>query len=183
LTRLRFCAVELRIRSKKLFMQILQGREKFWRNLQAGFTLPEAMIAVLLAAVMLVALYGCFASGYSMMRVSREDLRATQIILQRMERLRLCTFDQVKDPKVNPPLVTEYFDPVHQNNGGGGIAYTITYSNSYPPMGTVPLGYRTNMLLVTVNASWISGKNKRNRSMQTYVARDGIEGYVSTGKQ
>ena len=163
-------------------MRILQGRAKNKRTAETGFTLPEAMIGVLLAAMMIVALYGCFASGFSMLRVSREDLRATQIILQRMERIRLCTFDQVKDPKINPPVVVEYFDPVHETKGGGGIAYTVTFTNNYPPMGTVPLGYRTNMLLVTVSASWLSGKNKHSRSMQTYVARDGIEKYVSTGK-
>jgi hypothetical protein len=163
-------------------MRILQGWDKDPKKGEGAFTVPEALIAVLLAALMLVALYGCFASGFSMMRVSREDLRATQIILQRMERLRLCTFDQVQNPNINPPIVMEYFDPVNKDKGGGGVGYTVTFTSSYPPMGTVPLAYRTNMLLVTVKASWISGKNKCNRSMQTYVTRDGIEGYVSTGK-
>src|SRR5688572_18287622 len=138
------------------------------------------MIAVLIAAVMLVALYGCFASGYSMLKVTREDLRATQIIIQRMERLRLCSFDQVRDPVVNPPVTQEYFNP--NSSANGGVLYTVTFSNRFPQIGTIPGAYRTNMLLVTVNASWTSGKIKRNRSMQTYVARQGLEEFVSDGK-
>ncbi len=143
--------------------------------------MPEAMIAVLLAAIMLLALYGCFASGYSMLTVSRENLRATQILQQRIERVRLCTFKQIKDPAINPPLVTEYYAPAAQGISPG-VNYTVSFLTAVPPMGSVPEGYRTNMLLVTVGATWTSGKVKRTRSMQTYVALNGIENYVSDGK-
>ena len=145
-----------------------------------GFTLPEVLIAILLAAIMLLALYGCFASGYSMITVSREDLRATQILLERLERVRLCTFKQVSDPAINPSIVSEYYAP--SQSGSVGTPYTITYSTSVPVIGSVPEGYRTNLMLVTVRASWMSGKVKRNRSMQTFVAREGLTDFISDGK-
>jgi hypothetical protein len=148
----------------------------------SGFTVPEALIGILLAAIMLLALYGCFASGYSMLTVTREDLRATQILLQRLERVRLCTFDQVKNAAVNPSITTEYFAPDQQGSGSPGVLYTVKYTSAVPTPGSVPEPYRTNMLLVTVGAEWMSGKVKRTRSMQTYVARDGMEGYISDPK-
>jgi type II secretory pathway pseudopilin PulG len=145
----------------------------------AAFTLAETIIGMGLAGLMLSAFMACFSFGMGMVRLSREDLRATQILLQRMERVRLCTFDQVRNTTVNPPTATESYCPVAQADGGGGVLYTVTFSNSVPPLGRLPEGYRTNVLLVTATATWTSGNIQHQRSMETYVAREGIAGYVS----
>jgi Tfp pilus assembly protein PilV len=148
-----------------------------------GFTLVEAMIACMIAAIMVMALYGSFASGYSMIKVTREDLRATQILLQRLERVRLCTFAQVKDPTINPPTTLEYYDANGVQTGNHGAIYTVTYTASVPSALDLPgVSYQLGMLKVTATATWTSGVRKRSRTMQTYVARDGIQSYVSTGK-
>jgi Tfp pilus assembly protein PilE len=151
-------------------------------NCASGFTLVETVIAVLVATVMLTALYACFACGWSLIKITDQDLRATQIVLQRMERVRLCNFTQVKDTGLNPSTSLEYYDPKDQPNGGGGVAYTVTYSNATPAAGSLPEAYRTNMLLVTVGASWTNGTKAYNRSMQTFVARDGMQPYISSGQ-
>jgi len=140
-----------------------------------AFTLTEAIIAFALAAIVLVSLYASFTTGFAAVRVAREDLRATQIILQRMERIRLCTFEQALSTVTNPPAIMEYFDP--QSAGNGGATYSVSYSASVPASG-LPDSYRTNMLLVTVGVTWNSGNVQRSRSLKTYLARNGIEGYV-----
>src|SRR5215471_15564073 len=147
-----------------------------------GFTLVETMIASTLGAVMLSALYACFAYGFAEVRTTREDLRATQIMLKRLERVRLCTFDQVTDTSLNPQSYTESYDPRDQGTGGGGVVYNVTFTPSVPDVGTLPESYRTNMLLVTVAANWTSGSIQHSRSMQSYVAKDGMESYVQDGR-
>ena len=147
----------------------------------AAFTLLEGMVSLGVGGIALIALYAGFTYGFATIDVTRQDLRATEIIVQRLERVRLCSFNQVTNTSVNPLTSVEYYDPPDQTNGAGGIAYTVTFNASVPASGTLPDAYRTNMLLVTVGASWSSGNLQHSRSMQTYVAQNGIESYVSTG--
>ena len=102
-------------------------------------------------------------------------------MLERLERIRVCSFNDVTNSSINPPSLTSYYDPGDQSKGGGGIAYTVTYNSSLAT-NTLPIAYNTNMLLVTVGVKWTSGKVQHNRSMQTYVAREGIWNYVQNGK-
>ena len=148
----------------------------------AAFTLVETMVSVILSAIMLSSLYACLASGIAIERITSEDLRATQILVQRLERVRLCSFDQVTDPDYNPRTSTESYNPGGAARGTGGAVYSITFTPSVPAVGTLPESYRTNMLLVTVGATWKSGEVQRSRSMQTWVARSGIETYVVAGQ-
>jgi len=145
------------------------------RTSAAAFTLIETIIATLIAAIMLPTLYAGIASGFSIVQVTRENLRATQILIQRMEAVRLASYKTLKDPASYPTNVTEYYCP---SNGSGGTAYTVTY-NWTTGLGSLPPSYRSNVLLVTATATWNSGKVQRSRSMQSYVAQYGIQRYVS----
>ena len=150
-------------------------------RLAAGFTLVENAVALTIAAIMLTSLYGAFASGFSTVRNSRENLRATQIMLTRLEAIRLCSFDQIINPIYTPTTFTETFDP-QDTVSGGGVSYNGTFTWAVPPAGTVPDSYRLNMLLLTVSLSWTSGNILHTRTMQTYAALDGIQQYVKVGK-
>jgi Tfp pilus assembly protein PilE len=150
-------------------MNVRPNQSKVARSC-GGFTLVEAVFAVLAAAVMLIALYASFTTGFSILKVTREDLRATQIILDRMERVRLSPYTQLANQSVYPASLTE-------TNGPGGTAYTVTFATA--PRATLSPFYRSNVLEVTVEVAWQSGNVKRKRSMQTYVARSGIQSYVT----
>ena len=142
-----------------------------------GFTLVETMVATFIAAIVVPSLFAGFAAGFSMVKAAREDLRATQVILQRMEAIRLSPYKTLKDPAAYPASFTEYYSESGKTNGTGGVPYTVTYTWA-PGPASLPPSYRTNVLLVTVAASWKSGNVQRSRSMQTYVARYGIQRYV-----
>jgi type II secretory pathway pseudopilin PulG len=144
----------------------------------SAFTLVETIIAVLAAAVMLPTLYAGFASGFSFVQLTRENLRATQVMVQRMEAIRLASWQNLQNPAYFPTNSTEYYNPAGSANGGPGTSYTINY-NWAPAPSSVPPSYRSNMCLVTVTASWKSGSAQHSRSMQSYVARYGIQGYVA----
>jgi hypothetical protein len=136
----------------------------------------ETLVAILISGIMLPTLFTGLASAFSAMQAMRENLRATQIMVQRMEALRLSPYTTLKDPAAYPATSTEYYSP--SGGSGKGPAYTITYNWTNAPT-SLPPSYRTNMMLVTVTASWKSGNVQRSRSMQSYVARYGIQRYVS----
>jgi type II secretory pathway pseudopilin PulG len=145
------------------------------RGLVSGFTLVETVLAVLAAAIMLPTLYAGFASGFSFVQLTRENLRATQVMVQRMEAVRLVPWQNLQDPAYFPTNSTEYYNPSGQARGTG---YTINYNWAQAPA-SLPPSYRSNMCLVTVTAAWKSGNVPHSRSMQSYVARYGIQRYVA----
>ena len=55
------------------------------------------MISVLIVGTLILSLYAGFSQGFSIIQTSRENLRATQILVQRMETIRLYTWSQVLD--------------------------------------------------------------------------------------
>jgi prepilin-type N-terminal cleavage/methylation domain-containing protein len=160
----------------------MKGPEGNMNRAVAGFTLIEVVVASLIGSIIFASIYGCFLWGFRTVQVTRENLRATQILAKHLETIRLCTYTQLTDTNYSPSTFTDYYDPTDQSTGGGGAVYSGTYSATTPASGTLPDGYRTNMLLITVEVTWNSCGIQHNRSMQTYVAQKGIDGYVATGQ-
>src|SRR5215467_10802685 len=145
-------------------------------SLSSGFTLAETMVAILTGAIMLAALYSSFAFGYSALRLTQEDLRATQILLQRMEILRLTSFSDIQNG-----TFTDYYDPSAVSDGKAGATYTITVTTNAPTssdMPVQPVYYMNKMRKVTVTATWTNSNVLRTRSLQTYASQYGIQSYV-----
>ena len=156
-------------------VRILTSNTAQTGSVASAFTLIETVVAVLAAAIMLPTLYAGFASGFSFVQLTRDNLRATQVIVQRMEAIRLAPWQNLQNPAYFPTNSTEYYNPSGQAKGTG---YTITY-NWAPAPSSLPPSYRSNMCLVTVTAAWKAGNVQHSRSMQSYVARYGIQGYVA----
>ena len=145
-----------------------------------GFTLVEAMVAIGAAAFMLTALYSGLTFGFATVKLSREDLRATQILLQRLETLRLTDFSSIQTG-----TFTDYFDPTGATNGSSGTTYTITITTNAPTssdMPVQPVYYMNQMRKVTVTATWTNANQLRTRTLQTYACSKGIESYVYNHK-
>jgi len=149
----------------------------------SAFTLAEVLVATLIGAVFLTALYGAFSLGFASVKASREDLRATQILVEQMEQLRLLPFSSLQS------FTTSIcYDPADQASGGGGTVYTITVSTNAPAAsdlvspGTLnPVVYYTGaMRTITATATWTSGKVPQSRSLQTYASQNGMQTYVYT---
>jgi type II secretory pathway pseudopilin PulG len=146
------------------------------RRSEAAFTLVEAVVALLVAAVMFTALYSGFIFAYAAVKLDREDLRATQILLQRMETLRLTSFAAIQDG-----TLTEYYDPNGQTNSSYGAVYKITITTNAPTaadMPVQPVYYMGRMRKVTATATWTNAHVVRTRSLQTYASQAGIQSYV-----
>src|SRR5438128_1700641 len=85
----------------------------------SGFTLVEVVVAIAVAGVMLVALYAGMATGTFSIRLARENLRATQVVLEKMEVIRLLTWDQIASSNVLPATFTVPYDPTGTNTTNG----------------------------------------------------------------
>ncbi len=145
--------------------------------MEVAFTLPEVLVGVAIVAVMFVTLYGGMTSGFAITQLARENLRGTQIMLERMEGVRLYNWNQLVYSNMIPQYFTNYYYPLASNGQSEGIPYfgTMTISNSaLNPTAT----YSTNMRLITVSVLWTNGVMPRTRSMQTLVAQNGIQNYV-----
>jgi prepilin-type N-terminal cleavage/methylation domain-containing protein len=147
-----------------------------------GFTLLETLMSLPLMAIAFAALYSCFGWGFGIVGLERENLRASQIMIKQLERIRISSYDLLTNTVYNPSTFTDYFDPTDQSSGGGGSTYTGSFTASLPASGTLPDSYRTNMLLITVGITWHSYNHQHTNWMQSLVAMNGMETYVVAGK-
>lgn len=148
-----------------------------------GFTFAEVLVAAGILGFMGTSLYAAFAAGFCLIQSTRENLRATQIMVQKLEAVRLFTWSQVCDSTdYLKSTFTEVYDPVGVNNGTSGAHYTGIVTASVPAVGELPEAYRTNMRTITVSLYWTNSTGAsaivHERKMTTRVARYGMQNYI-----
>jgi prepilin-type N-terminal cleavage/methylation domain-containing protein len=153
-----------------------QLRKAPGRQLQA-YTLAELLVAVAILAIMFASLYSGIRYGFSITDASRQDLRATQILLERMEGIRLFNWNQLVDTNKNPVTFTKYYYPMATNGQSQGIAYQGTLTVTAPGLDP-PATYSNVMKKVTVTLNWTSGSLQHTRSLSTYAAKNGLQNYI-----
>jgi hypothetical protein len=140
-------------------------------------TFIETLIGTSIMAIMFASLYTGMSSGFSMVTVARENLRATQIMLNRMEGLRLYNWNQLVSSNMVPATFTESFCPLG-TVGNTGLTYHATMSVTNVTLDP-PATYSAGMVRrVTVEVKWISGGVERTRQMSTYVSQYGVQNYL-----
>src|SRR5580765_8162817 len=99
---------------------------------ERAFTLAEVMVAFGVFGAVLVSLCAGFSSGFAVLRVARENLRATQILEERMELIRLVRWQDVNTKGFIPTSFSAPFDASGSTNTAGGLAYqgTIIVTNA-----------------------------------------------------
>jgi Tfp pilus assembly protein PilE len=155
--------------------------------LEKGYTLAEVLVAGAILGLVATSLYGAFSAGFCLIQSTREDLRATQIMVQKMEAVRLFTWTQVADTNnYLVPTFTEPYDPLGVTNNCAGASYTGYVTASVPAVGDLPEAYRTNMRTITVSLYWTNYLGTKailhKREMQTRVARNGMQNYIWGGR-
>ena len=139
----------------------------------SAFTLIEVIVCMAIVGVVFVSLYGGMAFGYSTVALARENLRATQILVEKMEVIRLYNWDQITSGTNVPTTFTAAYYPDGTTNQQG-----VTYS------GTVDISkydlknnYDNNMRLITVGLTWTTGNLERSRTLSTTYSRYGMQNY------
>jgi type II secretory pathway pseudopilin PulG len=141
-----------------------------------GTTLTEVVIATAILGISIAGILAAIFSGFFIMGRVRENQRATQIILEKVETLRLYSWSQVNSNGFIPTSFTQAYDP-QAKPGSRGITYNGTLRISPFPHTTA--NYSDKMRQVTVTLSWVGERNMaRTRSFVTYIAKDGVQNYV-----
>jgi prepilin-type N-terminal cleavage/methylation domain-containing protein len=143
-----------------------RGRE------HAAFTLVEVAVAMLVIGVLVVALYSLIATNVSMVRLCAENQTATQILTEKLEAVRLYNWDQICSNGFVPTNFTVALSP---NNSTSPTYYTGRVSLVEAP---ITESYKTNLLHVTVTLDWKTGERLQTRSMNSYVAKYGMQSYI-----
>ena len=133
----------------------------------------EALFGVLVMGIVFVALYAGMATGFQSVRAARENLRATQILLEKFETLRLYNWDQITDPTFVPTSFTNYFAP---NQSSKGVTY-VGRVNIYTNMPITEV-YSNDMRMVVINLSWTQGNRPLSKTFTNFVARYGLQNYI-----
>src|SRR6476619_2008113 len=94
-----------------------------------AFSIIEALVAVALLGVVFVSLYTGISNGFAFAKVTRENLRATQILQEKMETVRLYTWDQLNTPGFVPTNFFEGFYASGTNNGGVTFTGTVAIAS------------------------------------------------------
>jgi Tfp pilus assembly protein PilV len=140
-----------------------------------AFSIMEVLVATLLVSVIFLSLYAGISAGLGMVQLSRENLRATQILQEKMETIRLYNWDQINQQGFVPATFTAPFYGTNVNSPDAGIIYQGSLSISNAP---VSESYSGDLRMVTAVVRWTSGNVERNREMSTFVSRYGLQNYI-----
>jgi hypothetical protein len=161
----------------------LYQRKSGFSSNNGGFGLVDALFAMVMAGVMFLALYAGLAFGFKVIKFARENTRATQIMLEKMETVRLYTWTQLTNTGFVP--TNKFTVPYYAvgTNDSGSLLYTgqvvIAASDLRGPDGApCTASYASNMRKVTIKLEWCPSGLLRSREMSTYVSRNGMQTYV-----
>ena len=148
-----------------------------------AFTLVEVMVAVFILGVAMLSLYAGFASGFMLVNSAREELRASQILTQKAEAIRLCTWSSLTNCPIS---FSETYDlasgPGAGNNVAGGTLFVGTVTTNAASSIPDTCAYKSNMCMATVTLYWTNTYGKQTvvhtRTLKTLVARYGIQNYI-----
>jgi len=149
----------------------------------AAFTLPEVLVGAFVLGIMAVSLFAALSTGLRIVQSGRENARATQILMQKMETIRLLRWEQTTNTDLAPTNFTDWYDPTRTNTQSGGVMYQGYFSVTNVPS-SIPAAYSDKMQAVTVTIYWTNYLNTNtpivhSRQMQTYIARYGMQNYVN----
>ena len=140
---------------------------------RAAFTLLEVLIAMFVVGTVLVSLYAGMSGGFAVTQASRENLRATQVMVEKLETIRLYTFDQIAVANFIPStFVSPYYS---YGTNQSSLSYTGKVTISACPFNAL---YSGDLKQVDIQIKWISGGVQRTRQMNTLVARNGLQAYI-----
>src|SRR3954468_9110988 len=156
-------------------MQITPGQKKQKQKSGAtAYTLIEILVATAVLGVTFLSVYGAFSTGFAVIQVARENLRATQILQEKMKTIRLYTWDQINTAGFIPTNFVEYFYATGTNDDKS-LTYTGTVSIASSGLAET---YADDLKKVSIQVQWADRKATRTRTMKTFVTKHGLQYYI-----
>jgi hypothetical protein len=142
-------------------------------NRRAGAAMVEALCAIVIVAGVAGSVLGGITTGLYHMQMARENLRASQIMLEKVETIRLYTWDQINSNGFIPREFSVWYDP--NSTGSKGVKFNGQLSIT---PATIAATYTNDIKLISVKLSWNTGKTPRTREFSTYFSRYGVQDYI-----
>ncbi len=143
------------------------------RRKLAGFSMMETAVGMAVIGTVVGAMLSGMTTGTVIMRMARENLRATQILLEKVETIRLYSWDQINTPGFIPATFTESYDPATTNNQGLTFSGTMRIDPS-----PINSSYSNDLKMVTVHLTWQTSGMQRDREFTSYISRNGLQDYI-----
>jgi type II secretory pathway pseudopilin PulG len=143
-----------------------------------GVTLIEVVMATGIIAITGAGVISSINYGICVMRIARENQRATQVMLEKLEAIRLYNWTEVTNTGFIPGSFSAAYDPTSATNRQGTVFYG-TMAVSVPAfIGTTP-NYAASIRQFSVSLQWTNAGGMRHaRTLSTYVAQNGVQNYV-----
>ena len=154
-----------------------------------AFTLIESLVAMGVVGVLFVSLYTGISAGFGVLQVARENLRATQVMIDKVESLRLYNWTQVSSFGTStsyiPSTFTESFYPATTNYSQSTVSTGTSSGSGFVYYGSLEItnagftqNYSNSVKLVTLTLRWTNGTVPRVHTLSTYVGQYGIQNYI-----
>jgi type II secretory pathway pseudopilin PulG len=144
-----------------------------------GFSMVEACVCIAVFGIIFAAFFSGLSSSFSMVGSARETLRATQIMAEKLDTLRLYSWDNLTTPGYVPTNFTAAFYPTNGLNAGTsasqGVTYTGTIIISNAPITTED--YAADVRTIVINLTWQRGLITRHAQTSTLFSRYGMQNY------
>lgn len=149
----------------------------------AGHTLAQALAAITVLGLAVIAFSGAFATAYCVIHSSREQLRASQIVMERAESLRLFNWSQVSAARKHvQPLFVQSDAPSDVTEDSGGVQYVGYLTGAASLAGGSAKDAHAHMRNVTLalSSTTCNGDQAAVRTSQVQIrlARNGAPKYV-----
>lgn len=142
---------------------------------ETGATLVEVVMSTAILAIVAGGLMGAFAHSFKVMQLARDNQRATQILVEKVETIRLYSWDQVNSNGFIPSTFSAVYDP-QAKPGFQGTVYAGNLTVTNVPYSA---SYSTNLRQLIVALRWTNaGGLPHFRNLSTVIARDGLQNYV-----
>jgi type II secretory pathway pseudopilin PulG len=145
---------------------------------RGAFTMVEVMVALGIGAFMFVSLYAGIAQSTSTLQSAREKLRATQILTEKLEVIRLYNWDQVNTAGFVPSGFTDYQYPGLGNATNASNKGTVYFGTISVGPAEVNSKYTNTMRKVVATVKWVNGSITNQQRMQTFISEFGVQKYV-----
>jgi hypothetical protein len=134
--------------------------------------LIETVVAFFILAIVIFSLYAALSFGFTTIRLAQENVRADQILTQKMETIRVYHWSQVFTSGYLP----QTFQASYSQSTGANL-YTGSIAVGNFPVSAANESYADSLRQVTVTVNWISGGVPRSRSLTSFVSQYGIQTY------
>src|SRR5579859_4931682 len=153
-------------------------RIRLSKKLNLGVTLMEVVMATGIIAITGAGVISSINYGLCIMRMARENQRATQVMLEKLEAIRLYNWDQVTNSGFIPGSFSAPYDPTAATSSQGTVYYGSMSVTTPAFIGATP-NYAPSIRQFNVSLSWTNmGGIRHTRSLTTYVAQNGVQNYV-----